>query len=291
MRSYKRKIKKMFSNHSFIIFSIFIIVIILGMTTGYAYLRTELTVGGVSNIVHVCDVDINYEILKIKNQGQSGKADYELRITVKNNGLINYSSWNLKLNDSTVILRAGTDVTLAVRDNATYLEPVTSKMNLPAGGSVVINVTLRITGDANILLDAMTMPYCPKNETYSINEYNADTVEEKTFNSVNLNSNILLVNRSEENGGTNTYEVSFTNNNQYDIGSLLVEVDYLDKANFVSSSFTNTVNDSNNHLLKIEAEEIISKNGGIGNNKLLLVFSGVDEEFMPIIKTTGYIKE
>ena len=151
-RGTKRKLKKIFSKHFIIIFSILILSVVLLMGTGYAILKSTSTLNGKSSIgsesEETCNISLTTSVENNWGDTASGMY-YGVKTVLQNTTDQSITSWRIKLKDLEDYKFIVSDYNAEVQDNTIHVRAGEYNMEQVEDGVILTNLDYNATIEAN----------------------------------------------------------------------------------------------------------------------------------------------
>lgn len=224
----KRKFRKIFNRHGIIIFVLSVLVFILLMATGYATLKTDLTLNSEAKIVKTetttssasdnqtkaCETYATYNLTTSWQEGSN--YHYQLKLVLTNKSSTNISNWRIKFSDSNNYTLTSYNGTVTNTSDKYYISNLSYNGSISAGGniSIVIDIVSSRTDIDTIM-----------NSVYIVDCGRASSESSKTITSGNASLTIgqletqldTKVTTTSAAYGFNQYEIKITNNSAHKI--------------------------------------------------------------------------
>lgn len=305
-REWKRKIRKIKAKNPLLLFTLLTIFTISIMTSGYALLKTELTLNGEANISNdssesggetggdikdpedmsaICQTDISYTI---KN---SWTNNYQVTLTITNNSNEAIHSWQIKLvNSENVTIQAYTANVSQNDDGYYYLSSMSYNSEIAAdGGTVSVDVQFTTSEDIDAIINSFVVVACGRaaeEDRVIIEDGPAKLVLGQL--EVPLNATLTVDAAGDWGGIVNRYTLTITNNSDYDITEWRGML-------YFGDAVTNTNNSSIDPctVTKEDGYWTFTNHGGNGTIakgetlKLTIVLYTSDTTFVPNVVVAG----
>lgn len=291
----KKKIKKYFKKHKYLVFLFFVLFLLVFMGTGYSLLKTELYLNGNAKINNssssededksgVCQMSLDFE------QRANWGDNYIYKITINNNSSNTINEWVLKFLEKDDITLEEFSGTLYEEGGYYYLASVAWNATIEPNSYQEILIQFSANGDIDKFLNNIIIVACGGMETEEkkiIKQGNA-SLELKQLE-VQLDVKIELKESGLWGSEQNSYTLTITNNTNYTILSWRGMVYFGDK----------TVNPSSNSINALiitdrtDVSFLFENNGGNGgilpgeSIELEMILSTADPDFFPDIVVAG----
>ncbi len=220
MNGYKRKLKRFFKSHHFIICFLCLALALSIMSAGYALLKSNLSITGSSEISvgetptdpedvsKLCQTTITTEVTN------SWSENYLVNITLNNNSQDAIYSWKLKFTDSQDMTITSNHGTVTLENEYYYFSGLSWNSEIASENSITAEIQIRTSRtDINEILNSIIIVTCGRASTGEDNEVTSGGA------SINLGQLERQIQASAEiteagawGGGYNIYTITITNN-------------------------------------------------------------------------------
>lgn len=296
MKNKKRKFKKFFNKNGILIFIVSVATFVLLMTTGYATLKTDLSLKSEASIVKTqttttssasddqtktCETYITYSQTTSWQEGTN--LHYQLNLTLTNNSSTDIINWRIKFSDSNNYTLTSYNGTVTNSNDKYYISNLSYNGTISSGGniSIVIDVVTART-DIDTIMKSIYIVDCGR----------ASSGEDKTITSGNASLSIgqletqldAEVKTTYAAYGFNQYEIKITNNSAYKITNWRGNVYFGDSKLQAIWSVTQTQTNTNNVLISDNGNGSIAIGGSV---TLYLQLTTNDTSYVPNVVFAG----
>lgn len=264
----------------------------LTLSTGYALLRTELNIGGLTILEPIIDEEDNTKVCKAAVEttvvSSWNGTNYSLNIKIKNNSNENYYSWQIRFTGNGSETLTTGDAKVTTSNGNIYLTNLSYNGEIDSNKELTISVNLSTTMNIDEFRESLVVVACGRSsdQENTITHGGATLVLGQTEKE--LQAVITLKTAGIWGGGYNEYNIKITNNTDIKTSSWRGVIYYGKNAKLSSIYPCLNTDDPTTHTVSIANNA--SADGAMdigGSSEYTLILQTNDTTYIPDIVVAG----